>query len=57
MLGWAKVYGLRVNIRIPYERTHDKNGTKTLLLTGGNVVISSKGGIPKNWEKLFCFYY
>jgi hypothetical protein len=24
MLGWAKVYGLRVNIRIPYERTHHK---------------------------------
>jgi hypothetical protein len=26
-------------------------------ITGGNVVIILKGGIPKNWEKPFCFYY
>jgi hypothetical protein len=26
-------------------------------LTGGKEVISVKGGIPKIWEKPFCFYY
>jgi hypothetical protein len=34
-----------------------KKLTGQLLLTGGNIVISLKGGIPKNWEKPFCFYY
>jgi hypothetical protein len=28
-----------------------------ILLIGGILVISIKGEIPKNWEKLFYFYY
>jgi hypothetical protein len=27
-----------------------------ILLTGGSVVISSKGGIPKIWPETLCFY-
>jgi hypothetical protein len=32
-------------------------GQTKKLFTGGIFVIYMKGGIPKNWEKPFCFYY
>jgi hypothetical protein len=39
------------------ERWTETQRTKIENITGGNLVIILKGGIPKKWEKPFCFYY